>query len=111
MPIPESYVRFQQVNIWRLLGKSTLQFLCDAKESFVGSAIHYPMKDIVEDHIIDQHFSHIHRPQNSPNTRLIISPTTNTPNHRFNTHTFLNRTRFSDKSPHNAHAPCPSSKE
>ncbi|KAI1698806.1 hypothetical protein Ddc_18911 [Ditylenchus destructor] len=48
LPIPGPFVHFQQVNIWRLLGKSTLKFLRDAKESFVGSAIHYSMINILD---------------------------------------------------------------
>ncbi|KAI1707325.1 hypothetical protein Ddc_14878 [Ditylenchus destructor] len=48
MPIPKPFVRFQKVYIYRLLGKSTLKFLRDAKESFVGSAIHYSMTDILD---------------------------------------------------------------
>ncbi|KAI1707324.1 hypothetical protein Ddc_14877 [Ditylenchus destructor] len=41
MPIPEPFIRFHKVYIFRLLGESTLKFLRDAKESFLGSAIHY----------------------------------------------------------------------
>ncbi|KAI1699946.1 hypothetical protein Ddc_18344 [Ditylenchus destructor] len=48
MPIPKPFVRFQKVYIFRLLGESTLKFLRDAKESFVGSAIHYYMFDILD---------------------------------------------------------------
>ncbi|KAI1707329.1 hypothetical protein Ddc_14883 [Ditylenchus destructor] len=48
MPIPKPFIHFQQVNIWTLLGKSILKFLRDAKESFVGSAIHYNMSDILD---------------------------------------------------------------
>ncbi|KAI1697764.1 hypothetical protein Ddc_19537 [Ditylenchus destructor] len=53
MPIPEPYVRFRKVYIFRLLGESTLKFLCDAKESFVGSAIHFPMIHILDFDIQD----------------------------------------------------------
>ncbi|KAI1697765.1 hypothetical protein Ddc_19538 [Ditylenchus destructor] len=48
MPIPKPFIRFRKVLIWRLLEKSTLKFLCDAKESFIGSAIHYSMDDILD---------------------------------------------------------------
>ncbi|KAI1699776.1 hypothetical protein DdX_17122 [Ditylenchus destructor] len=46
-PIPEFYVHFRKVYIYRLLEESTLQFLRDAKESFTGSAIHYDLIDIL----------------------------------------------------------------
>ncbi|KAI1697766.1 hypothetical protein Ddc_19539 [Ditylenchus destructor] len=48
MPIPKPYVRFRKVYINRLLGESTLKFLRDAKESFVGSAIHFSINAILQ---------------------------------------------------------------
>ncbi|KAI1699945.1 hypothetical protein Ddc_18343 [Ditylenchus destructor] len=48
MLVPKPYVRFRKVYIFRLLGESTLKFLRDAKESFVGSAIHYFTTSILD---------------------------------------------------------------
>ncbi|KAI1707326.1 hypothetical protein Ddc_14879 [Ditylenchus destructor] len=49
MPISKPFVHFRKVYMSRFLGESTLQFLRDSKESFVGSAIHYSMIMIMDD--------------------------------------------------------------
>ncbi|KAI1705535.1 hypothetical protein Ddc_15706 [Ditylenchus destructor] len=46
MPVPSPCIRFRDVYIYRIFGESMLQYLRNAKQSFIGSIIFYGMREL-----------------------------------------------------------------